>query len=106
MKTSKSLVLAPAVAAAVSGLIAVPAFASTASPTTDSSDSVELPDNIPTGGPATVNPTDSAEPKSQSSEEASDDADPQAIVEAAEVSQKDIADEKKGIRFSGTGFSP
>ena len=115
MKTSTSLVLAPAVAAAIFGVIAVPAFASAASPNpSESSDSIELPDHIPTGGPATVQPTDGAQdssapetsaPDSTATTQAASEAAPEAILETDQVSQKDIADKNKGIRFSGTGFT-
>nr|BFF08448.1 hypothetical protein GCM10023233_34170 [Brevibacterium otitidis] len=74
MKTSKSLVLAPAVAVAVSGMFAVPAVASTST----------APDNPPAQG----------ETKK-----------PEAAVESESVSQADIANKDKGIKFSATGFN-
>ncbi|GAA1365875.1 LPXTG cell wall anchor domain-containing protein [Brevibacterium luteolum] len=74
MKTSKSLVLAPAVAVAVSGMFAVPAVASTST----------APDSPPSQG----------ETKK-----------PEATVESETVTQSDITDEDKGIKFSGSGFS-
>ncbi|MCT1691730.1 LPXTG cell wall anchor domain-containing protein [Brevibacterium sp. p3-SID960] len=73
MKTSKSLVLAPAVAVAVSGMFAVPAVASTST----------APDSPPSQG----------ETKK-----------PEATVESETVTQSDIADKDKGIKFSGSGF--
>ena len=120
MKTSKSLVLAPAVAVAVSGLIAVPAFASAASTTpSESSDSIELPTDLPKAGPATVQPpqspdgsasatesADASESPSASASEPPEAGTPEAILETDQVSQADIADKNKGIRFSGTGFTP
>ena len=121
MKTSKSLVLAPAVAVAVSGLIAVPAFASAASTPSESSDSIELPTDLPKAGPATVQPpqspdgsagaTESSDASesasaSESATEAPEAGTPEAILETDQVSQADIADKNKGIRFSGTGFTP
>lgn len=120
MKTSKSLVLAPAVAVAVSGLIAVPAFASAASTTpSESSDSIELPTDLPKAGPATVHPpqspdgsasatesADASEFPSASATQSPEASTPEAILETDQVSQADIADKNKGIRFSGTGFTP
>lgn len=120
MKTSKSLVLAPAVAVAVSGLIAVPAFASAASTTpSESSDSIELPTDLPKAGPATVQPpqspdgsasatesADASEFPSASATQSPEASTPEAILETDQVSQADIADKNKGIRFSGTGFTP
>ena len=73
MKTSKSLVLAPAVAVAVSGMFAVPAVASTST----------APDSPPAQG---------------------DTKKPEATVESETVTQSDITDEDKGIKFSGSGF--
>ncbi|MBD8019714.1 LPXTG cell wall anchor domain-containing protein [Brevibacterium gallinarum] len=73
MKTSKSLVLAPAVAVAVSGMFAVPAVASTST----------APDSPPAQG---------------------DTKKPEATVESETVTQSDIANKDKGIRFSGSGF--
>ncbi|GAA1548226.1 LPXTG cell wall anchor domain-containing protein [Brevibacterium picturae] len=35
-----------------------------------------------------------------------DSSDPQATLSAAQVTRKDVADRKKGIGFSGTGFTP
>ena len=35
-----------------------------------------------------------------------DSSDPQATLSAAQVTRADIADRKKGIGFSGTGFTP
>ena len=111
MKTSKSLVLAPAVAVAVSGLIAVPAFASAASTPSESSDSIELPTDLPKAGPATVQPPQSPDgsagaTESSDASEAPEAGTPEAILETDQVSQADIADKNKGIRFSGTGFTP
>lgn len=74
MKTSKSLVLAPAVAVAVSGMFAVPAVASTST----------APDSPPAQG---------------------DTKKPEATVESETVTQSDIANKDKGIRFSGSGFN-
>src|SRR5699024_2586585 len=105
VKTSKSLVLAPAVAVAVSGLIAVPAFASAASTPSESSDSIELPTDLPKAGPATVQPpqspdgsagatesSDATESPSASASESPEAGTPEAILETDQVSQADIAD--------------
>ncbi|MBU8579445.1 LPXTG cell wall anchor domain-containing protein [Brevibacterium luteolum] len=73
MKTSKSLVLAPAVAVAVSGMFAVPAVASTST----------APDSPPAQG---------------------DTKKPEATVDET-VTQSDIANKDKGIKFSGSGFN-
>ncbi len=93
MKTSR-LVLAPAVAVALTGLAGAPAFAETSSP-------------------ATVSPTEvCAQEEQQSSDDSEsdssvpDESDPQATLAQAQVTRDDIADQKKGIGFSGTGFTP
>lgn len=76
MKTSKSLVLAPAVAVAVSGMFAVPAVASTST----------APDSPPAQGDSKKD-------------------EPEASVESETVTQSDIANKDEGIDFSAEGFT-
>ncbi|MCF2572284.1 LPXTG cell wall anchor domain-containing protein [Brevibacterium sp. UCMA 11754] len=90
MKTSR-LVLAPAVAVALTGLAGAPAFAATAS------------------APVPAGPLCAHEDAQQSTDPDSkvpDSSDPQATLSDAQVTRADIADRKKGIGFSGTGFTP
>lgn len=92
MKTSR-LVLAPAVAVALTGLAGAPAFAATES------------------APAPAGPLCAYDDAQQSDDPESDSkvpdkSDPQATLAKAQVTSDDIADRKKGIGFSGTGFSP
>ena len=87
MKTSR-LVLAPAVAVALTGLAGAPAFASTASPT------------VPQGPLCAYDGAGS-----QSDSTVPDSDTPQATVSAAQVSREEIVDKKEGIGFSGTGFT-
>jgi LPXTG-motif cell wall-anchored protein len=92
VKTSR-LVLAPAVAVALTGLAGAPAFAETSSPAT-------VP---PTEVCAQEGKQSSTDSESDSS--VPDESDPQATLAQAQVTRDDIADQKKGIGFSGTGFS-
>lgn len=92
MKTSR-LVLAPAVAVALTGLAGAPALAATSSPT------------VPNGPLCTYDDAQSkADPQNDSA--VPDAKTPQATVAEAQVSRDDIADKKEGIGFSGTGFTP
>lgn len=92
MKTTR-LVLAPAVAVALTGLAGgAPAFAATESAT------------VPAGPLCAFDDAQSSsDPKSNT--EVPDSSDPQATLSAAQVTRADIADRKKGIGFSGTGFT-
>ena len=93
--SAKSLVLAPAVAAAVSGVITVPAVATTTAPPAPAPAEC-LPSGTP-GGEAPGTESPAAVPALADG--------PEATVDAAQVSQTDIADPDKGIGFSGTGFT-
>ena len=90
MKTSR-LVLAPAVAVALTGLAGAPAFAATESAT------------VPAGPLCAY---DDAQQSPDPDSKVPDSSDPQATLSAAQVARADIADRKKGIGFSGTGFTP
>lgn len=92
MKTSR-LVLAPAVAVALTGLAGAPAFAAT--------ESASVP-----AGPlcAYDDAQQSTDPETDT--KVPDKSDPQATLAHAQVTQADIANRKKGIGFSGTGFTP
>ena len=90
MKTSR-LVLAPAVAVALTGLAGAPAFAAT--------ESAPVP-----AGPLCA--YDDAQQSTDPDSKVPDSSDPQATLSAAQVTRADIADRKKGIGFSGTGFTP
>ena len=83
MKTLPSLVLAPAVAAAVTGMIAAPAVATSTSP---------APNQDPTSDDASA---------------ASNESSPKKItVTDTTVSVADISDSKKGVTFKGENFKP
>lgn len=90
MKTSR-LVLAPAVAVALTGLAGAPAFAAT--------ESAPVP-----AGPLCAH--DGAQQSNDPDSKVPDSSDPQATLSDAQVTRADIADRKKGIGFSGTGFTP
>lgn len=92
MKTSR-LVLAPAVAVALTGLAGAPAFAAT--------ESAPAP-----AGPLCAYDNAQQSDDSESDSKVPDESDPQATLAKAQVTRDDIADRKKGIGFSGTGFSP
>jgi LPXTG-motif cell wall-anchored protein len=94
VKTSR-LVLAPAVAVALTGLAGAPALAETSSPATVPPTEVCAQE----GGQQSSN-----DPEADSS--VPDESDPQATLAHAQVSRADIANNKKGIGFSGTGFTP
>ena len=49
---------------------------------------------------------DDAQQSTDSDSKVPDSSDPQATLSAAQVTRADIADRKKGIGFSGTGFTP
>ena len=93
MKTSR-LVLAPAVAVALTGLAGAPAFAATESTAT-------VPQQ-----PLCAQGDQQSSNSSESDSSVPDESDPQATLAQAQVTRADIADDKKGIGFSGTGFSP
>lgn len=77
MKTSKSLVLAPAVAIALSGFAAGPVFAAASPSTTPPSAEAEEPE---------INP--------------------QVTLRISEINPDDVADDERGVPFYGTGFTP
>ena len=83
MKTLPSLVLAPAVAAAVTGMIAAPAVATSTSP---------APQQDPTSD-------DTSETSNESTEKT-------VTVTDTTVSVADISDPKKGVTFKGENFEP
>ena len=83
MKTLPSLVLAPAVAAAVTGMIAAPAVATSTSP---------APNQDPTSDDASESSNESSEKK--------------VSVTDTTVSVADISDSKKGVTFKGENFKP
>lgn len=83
MKTLPSLVLAPAVAAAVTGMIAAPAVATSTSP---------APNQDPTNDDASNASNESSEKK--------------VTVTDTTVSVADISDSKKGVTFKGENFKP
>ena len=93
MKTSR-LVLAPAVAVALTGLAGAPAFAATESTAT-------VPQQ-----PLCAQGDQQSSNSSESDSSVPDESDPQATLAQAQVTRADIADDKKGIGFSGTGFTP
>ncbi|WP_420095359.1 LPXTG cell wall anchor domain-containing protein [Brevibacterium sediminis] len=93
MKTSR-LVLAPAVAVALTGLAGAPAFAATES-------TASVPQQ-----PLCAQGDQQSSSSSESDSSVPDESDPQATLAQAQVTRADIADDKKGIGFSGTGFSP
>ena len=93
MKTSR-LVLAPAVAVALTGLAGAPAFAATES-------TASVPQQ-----PLCAQGDQQSSSSSEADSSVPDESDPQATLAQAQVTRADIADDKKGIGFSGTGFSP
>ncbi|MGO0605165.1 LPXTG cell wall anchor domain-containing protein [Brevibacterium linens] len=93
MKTSR-LVLAPAVAVALTGLAGAPAFAATES-------TASVPQQ-----PLCAQGDQQSSSSSESDSSVPDESDPQATLAQAQVTRADIADDKKGIGFSGTGFTP
>src|SRR5699024_10334149 len=93
VKTSR-LVLAPAVAVAMTGLASAPAFAATES-------TASVP---PTSVCAQSGEQSSSDSESESS--VPDESDPQATLAQALVTRTDIAHKKEGIGFSRTGFTP
>jgi LPXTG-motif cell wall-anchored protein len=93
VKTSR-LVLAPAVAVALTGLAGAPAFAATESTAT-------VPQQ-----PLCAQGDQQSSNSSESDSSVPDESDPQATLAQAQVTRADIADDKKGIGFSGTGFTP
>ena len=93
MKTSR-LVLAPAVAVALTGLAGAPAFAATESTAT-------VPQQ-----PLCAQGDQQSSNSSESDSSVPDESDPQATLAQAQVTRADIANDKKGIGFSGTGFTP
>jgi len=93
VKTSR-LVLAPAVAVALTGLAGAPAFAATES-------TASVPQQ-----PLCAQGDQQSSSSSESDSSVPDESDPQATLAQAQVTRADIADDKKGIGFSGTGFSP
>jgi len=93
VKTSR-LVLAPAVAVALTGLAGAPAFAATES-------TASVPQQ-----PLCAQGDQQSSSSSESDSSVPDESDPQATLAQAQVTRADIADDKKGIGFSGTGFTP
>ncbi|MEY8567707.1 LPXTG cell wall anchor domain-containing protein [Brevibacterium linens] len=93
MKTSR-LVLAPAVAVALTGLAGAPAFAATESTAT-------VPQQ-----PLCAQGDQQSSNSSESDSSVPEESDPQATLAQAQVTRADIANDKKGIGFSGTGFTP
>jgi LPXTG-motif cell wall-anchored protein len=93
VKTSR-LVLAPAVAVALTGLAGAPAFAATES-------TASVPQQ-----PLCAQGDQQSSSSSEADSSVPDESDPQATLAQAQVTRADIADDKKGIGFSGTGFSP
>ncbi|SDR97708.1 LPXTG-motif cell wall anchor domain-containing protein [Brevibacterium siliguriense] len=93
MKTSR-LVLAPAVAVALTGLAGAPAFAATES-------TASVPQQ-----PLCAQGDQQSSSSSESDSSVPEKSDPQATLAQAQVTRADIADDKKGIGFSGTGFTP
>ena len=93
MKTSR-LVLAPAVAVALTGLAGAPAFAATES-------TASVPQQ-----PLCAQGDQQSSSSSESDSSVPDESDPQATLAQAQVTRADIADDKKGLGFSGTGFTP
>ena len=92
MKTSR-LVLAPAVAVALTGLAGAPAFAATES-------TASVPQQ-----PLCAQGDQQSSSSSESDSSVPDESDPQATLAQAQVTRADIANDKKGIGFSGTGFT-
>ncbi|WP_166974851.1 LPXTG cell wall anchor domain-containing protein [Brevibacterium atlanticum] len=78
----------------MTGLAGAPAFAETSSPATVSPKEVCAQEEQQS---STDSESDSSVP---------DESDPQATLAKAQVTRDDIADQKKGIGFSGTGFTP
>lgn len=93
MKTSR-LVLAPAVAVALTGLAGAPAYAATES-------TASVPQQ-----PLCAQDEEQSSNDSESDSSVPDESDPQATLAQAQVTRDDIANQKKGIGFSGTGFTP
>jgi LPXTG-motif cell wall-anchored protein len=93
VKTSR-LVLAPAVAVALTGLAGAPAYAAT-----ESSASVPQKSVCAQG-------EEQSSSDSESDSSVPDKSDPQATLAQAQVTRDDIANQKEGIGFSGTGFTP
>src|SRR5699024_8241562 len=96
VKTSR-LVLAPAVAVAMTGLASAPAFAATESTASVS----PTPVCAQRGEQSWSGPEDSASDPS-----GPDESDPRATRGQSQVTRTDIANKQEGIGFSGTGFSP
>lgn len=93
VKTSaKSLVLAPAVAAAITGLVAAPAFASPTS-TSSATETTPAPSQSAAATP-TASPSDGK------------DAPLEAQISVDQITRDDLANNKKGLEFTGTGFTP
>ncbi|WP_413332996.1 LPXTG cell wall anchor domain-containing protein [Brevibacterium sp. GP-SGM9] len=77
----------------MTGLAGAPAFAAT--------ESAPAP-----AGPLCAYDNAQQSDDSESDSKVPDESDPQATLAKAQVTRDDIADRKKGIGFSGTGFSP
>lgn len=92
MKTSR-LVLAPAVAVALTGLAGAPAFAATES-------TASVPQQ-----PLCAQGDQQSSSDSEADSSVPEESDPQATLAHAQVTRADIANSKKGIGFSGTGFT-
>ncbi|NJC55830.1 LPXTG cell wall anchor domain-containing protein [Brevibacterium marinum] len=78
----------------MTGLAGAPAFAATESATASRADELCAYDDA----------QQSNDPETDS--KVPDSSDPQATLSAAQVTRADIAERKKGIGFSGTGFTP